>query len=310
MPIFDIYSRRKRRAEQAEPDVYQYEAIPAKVRTQIRFILESALGAYSDQPYADQNNDVWDLIRNTIRREKGLAVIYPNAYDSREEVINAIITFEKVDDCLDLIDLCFRCVNRMRGWSEDDRRYKGIKQDPDDAIEELNFRFRDACVGYQFEAGEIVRVDSQLIHSEVVKPALVLLGDPRFDGAQDEFLSAHAHYRAGEYEDAVLDANRAFESSMKTICDIKGWEPPKGARASDLVKILRRNKLLPDYLEPSFDQLIATLQSGLPKVRNEVAGHGQGAILRQTPGYVAGYALHLAAANIVLLVEAFKTTEH
>jgi hypothetical protein len=70
------------------------------------------------------------------------------------------------------------------------------------------------------------------------------------------------------------------------------------------------NGLLPDYLGQSFDQLIATLQSGLPKVRNEVAGHGQGATPRETPGYVAGYALHLAAVNIVLLVEAMKATEH
>lgn len=144
-----------------------------------------------------------------------------------------------------------------------------------------------------------------------MKPALVLLSDPRFKGAEEEFRSAHAHYRAGEYEDAIVDANRAFESTMKTICDIKGkgWEYPTGARASDLIRIVRRNGLLPDYLNQSFDQLISTLQSGLPKVRNEAGGHGQGAAPRSTPGYVAGYALHLAAANIVLLVEALKASE-
>jgi hypothetical protein len=64
--------------------------------------------------------------------------------------------------------------------------------------------------------------------------------------------------------------------------------------------------LWPDYLDASFDQLIATLSSGLPKVRNDAAAHGQGAEIRNTPPYVAAYALHLAAAKIVLIAEAHK----
>ena len=119
---------------------------------------------------------------------------------------------------------------------------------------------------------------------------------------QDEFLSAHAHYRAGEYEDAILDANRAFESTMKVICEIRGWDYQKARGAGDLIGIISDNGLLPRYL-------IATLQSGLPRLRNEAGGHGQGATPRETPRHVAGYALHLAAANIVLLGEALKATE-
>jgi len=105
-------------------------------------------------------------------------------------------------------------------------------------------------------------------------------------------------------KDCVTDALNAFESTMKAVCDIKGWAYETGARATDLVKILRANALLPDYLDRSFDQLIATLSSGLPRVRNEEGAHGQGAKPRATPPYVAAYALHLAAAKIILLVEA------
>jgi hypothetical protein len=204
--------------------------------------------------------------------------------------------------------LCFFYIYDLRRWS-DEQRWGGGLGDPENLIEELNIRFRQAGFGYQFECGQIVRVDSQVLHSQAVKPALVLLADARFAGAQDEFLSAHAHYRADEHEDAIVDANRAFESTMKAICDNRGWEYQQGVRASDLVGVIRRNGLLPDYLDQSFDQLIATLRSGLPRVRNEAGGHGQGAVPRETPGYIAGYALHLAAANIVLLVEAFKDTE-
>ena len=67
---------------------------------------------------------------------------------------------------------------------------------------------------------------------------------------------------------------------------------------------MRARGLLPDYLDASFDQLAATLKSGLPKVRGEQGAHGQGAAPRETPNHVAAYALHLAAAKILFLVEA------
>ena len=64
--------------------------------------------------------------------------------------------------------------------------------------------------------------------------------------------------------------------------------------------------LLPDYLDNSFDQLAATLKSGLPKVRGEVGAHGQGARPRETPDYVGVYVLHLAVAQDLLLIEAHQ----
>ena len=63
---------------------------------------------------------------------------------------------------------------------------------------------------------------------------------------------------------------------------------------------------MPSYLDNSFDQLAATLKSGLPRVRAEEGAHGQGSVPRETPVYVAGYALNLAAANILFLAQAHK----
>jgi Domain of unknown function (DUF7014)/AbiJ N-terminal domain 4 len=324
MPVFDIYSRRKRRAEQGEPDVYQYHQVPSELRIQVRHILDAALGSYTPNYATDEmqshNKFLWSLhvqlLKETARRRLWVdqAVVRRRvspANDPKADIIDAVqYGLSSVENWLDVVELCFWAIqNGLATLSDRERTMRGIEQHADDAIKELNIRFRHAGFGYQFEGGQIVRVDSQLLHSEVVKPALALLTDPRFEGAQQEFLSAHAHHRAGEHEDAIVDANRAFESTLKAICDIMKWECSKGARASDLVKIIRSKGLLPDYLDQSFDQLIATLQSGLPKVRNEAGGHGQGTIPRVTPSYIAGYALHLAAANIVLLVEALKATK-
>lgn len=287
MPVIDTYSRRKKRAEQGEPDVYHYDQVPSHLRIQVRHILNEALGTYLDSPgrFSKHNSGFWLELHSILLREMGrLSLCGERRKNPKDDILDAVTnTLTDIDDWLTVVELCFLSMHTtISGWDERYRRDAGITQDPEDAIEELNARFRHACLGYQFEADQIVRVDSQYLHSEVVKPALKLLGDPRFAGAQEEFHSAHAHYRAGEYEDAIHDANRAFESTMKAICDVKGegWEYSKGARASDLIKIVRRNGLLPDYLDQSFDQLISTLQSGLPRVRNDAGGHGQGALTR------------------------------
>lgn len=310
MPVFEIFSSRKKKAERDGSDVYQYDSIPEKVRAQILHIWNDAIGPYAEQVYygapPPHNSLAWDTIRNRVCREQGKMRL-SGEDNSRRDCIGYLRAEQDVAELLDLIEFSFLYVEAVLGDTPSyERQQLGIVQDPDVAIKELNYRFREAGIGYQFENGKIIRMDSQFIHDEVVRPALSLLSDSRFRGAEEEFLSAHAHFRAGDYKDTVTDALKAFESTMKAICDIKGWSYAGGSRATDLLKIIRRNGLLPDYLDNSFDQLAATLQSGLPKVRNEAGGHGQGATPKQTPDYIAAYALHIAAAKIVLLVEAFR----
>ena len=309
MPIHDIFSRRKRRAEHTEPDVYIYDEIPDTLKVQVSRIFSKSIGNSYHEIFRDRNK-IWGWLRESIAQELG-RITLAHQDEPREDCLHFLQSEQDVYHWLDLLELGTQAIDKdCRKYSTHDRKRWGITQTPDDAIEELNFRFREARLGYQYENGQIVRIDSQLIHAEVTKPALQLLSDPGFKGAEEEFLDAHGHYRAGEYEDCITNALKAFESTLKAICDLKKWEYPPTSRASDLVKIVRRENLFPDYLDTSFDQLISTLQSGLPKVRNEAGGHGQGAVPRQTPDYIAAYALHLAATKIVLLVRAFQATEN
>ncbi len=175
-----------------------------------------------------------------------------------------------------------------------------------DAIEELNYRLKDHRVGYQFEGGEIVRVDSQYIHAEAVKPAISLLNTAGFDGALEEFLNAHEHYRKGKMKEAMSDALKAFESTMKAVCNENGWSYPGNATAKTLINTVLDNGLVPSYMQTHLAGLHTSLVAGLPTVRNKNSGHGQGIFAKQVPDYLAGYALHLAATNIVFLVEAHQ----
>ena len=324
MAVRDIYSHRKRIAEGDFPDVFVYHRLPGALRVQIVQICRDAIGpvcrpsgpASSVSPH---NTEAWTLIHDLVAREHGvfeLAARLPTAASPRRSggeidprCESLLLHHHSVEEVLDLVEVSFDFIDKnLRRLSAHERKRRGITVTATAAIDELNERFKRSGVGYAFEDGKIFRVDSELIHAEVVKPALRYLHQPGFAGAREEFLNAHAHYRAGENKEAITDANNAFESTLKCICDRRGWEYLSGARASDLLRVVRAHGLLPDYLDSSFDQLAATLKSGLPKVRSEEGAHGQGATPRETPDHVAAYALHLAAAKILFLVETHLAT--
>jgi len=170
----------------------------------------------------------------------------------------------------------------------------------------MMYRFREQGVGYQYESGEIIRVDSQIIHSEAVKPVLRLLSAHRFQGANEEFLQAHEHYRHGRYKECLNDCLKAFESTMKTICDKQGWSYQPTDTAKKLINVCFQNALIPTYLQNQVTSLRSSLESGVPTVRNKLGGHGQGSQPCIVPQYFAAYQLHMTASTILFLIEAEK----
>jgi hypothetical protein len=310
MPIFDLFSKRQAdAAKSGQSDVYQYANIPPELRVQVQQIALEAMGHVGERGDGmfreNTENEVWVKIERLYRREKGLdALGHGDFVGQRVLSFMRKCTTEEWLDFLELISIAIRSIG-----TEDARNFRyqwQISTAADDAIEEINYRLRQAGVGYQIEGHRLIRVDSQFVHAEVVRPALTLLSNSDFEGPRQEFLSAHQHYRAGEHRQAVAMAANALESTFKAVFERKGWAYNKGARISDLVKVARENGLWPDYLDASFDQLAATLKSGLPKIRDNDASHGQGAKPKDVPGYIAAYALHLAACKIVFVVEAAK----
>lgn len=311
MPIFDTYTKRKRRAQKGAPEPFQHEVIPVELRRQIVIIWLDTIG-----PFVPPNrysfhgepppNDRWRFIFKTMLKERGAFELGDHRSDPCTQCQEFLLNAD-TDDALEIIEVSFRFIERALGdLSDYQRRQEGLAQSADDAIAELNARFREHGLGYQYVNGQIVRVDSELLYSEVTVPALVLLHAERFEGPLDEFMSAHEHYRKGEAKDANVDALNALESTLKAICDARKWRYPAGANGAGLVRIVIQHGLIPAELQSHFDHLIEAMKTGLPPVRHNYGGHGQGAERRSVPDHLAGYALHLMAANIVLLVEAHK----
>jgi len=303
VPRFDLYSKRQNDgAKSGQSDVYRYDIVPSGFRIQLLNIANSVFG--EDRSYrkgeGHYNNTKWLWVDNTYSHEMGIAPIGGVGHEPAN--IRNFYRNSRFSEALDLTEIIAFKVSEYD--EELAVRYPGQCDNRLPHVEEINYRLREAGMGYQFESGRLTRVDSQLIHHEVVKPALSLLSRPGFQGAEEEFLKAHSHYRAGQNKEAVSMAANALESTFKAIFDAKQWEYNKGARISDLVKVAKNNTLWPDYLDNSFDQLVATLQNGLPKIRDNDASHGQGSAPKQVPSYLAAYALHLAASKIVFLVSA------
>ena len=151
----------------------------------------------------------------------------------------------EVENALDIIELSFGIIDvGMRKLTFNEKRMEDIDQEPDNAIIGLNHRFKEHGVGYEFIKGEIIRIDNEFIHQEAVKPAIKLLYDGDFEGASDEFFNSHEHFRKGEYKEAIVDALKSFESTMKTICEKKSYTYDKTKdTASKLISILILNGL-------------------------------------------------------------------
>lgn len=211
---------------------------------------------------------------------------------------------------LDAIEIAFRLLMQFE-W--DRARHMPFELHgiltPSQAVEELNRRFQQHSLGYYFdlEGLQIIRIDSDYLHTEAVVPALSLLRRAGFEGAETEFLRAQEHSRHGRYEEAIVDALKAFESTMKLICDDREWAYDRNRdTASRLISNLVQQGLIPDRALAEFTGLRSLLESGLPTARNRNAGHGRGSSPRQIPDFIAAFALHMAAVNIVFLVEAFN----
>lgn len=308
MPIVDLFSSRRAAAERPD-DVWIYDQIPAVLRVQVSNIVQGALGQVEE--YSDwSSGPLYRYIRDAVAHEHGLTGLIRRPELPWTEVHTCIRSESHLMIWLDTVELCFRAIENNFGKADRHKRQMHqITIPASDAVAELNERFRRAGFGYRYEGGQIFRIDSEALHQAATIPALRFLSDPRFSGADQEFRAAHDHLKAGEFRDCAVDALNALESTMKIICDAKAWTYEKGARATDLINVLRKNGLFPDFASGSFDQLIATLKSGLPVVRNETGGHGQGAKPIQVPEYVGSYALNLAASKIRLLCEAFQASE-
>lgn len=306
MPIIDTFAKRMARARNSgKPILFKYDELPVPLRAQIVHILKDTIGRIPPRTFVyspSTEEKWWKFLHNVIAKEIGVFSLRDTNEDYDLQCLNFIIESQDFEQVMSLVEIAFRIIDSVlrHTFPNKDQLYN-------DAVDELNQRFREHAIGYHYEFGCLIRVDSQYLHAEAVEPALSLLYDAGFSGAQDEFMEAHEHYRKGNNKDAITNALKAFESTMKTICDKRKWQyDKKRATASPLIDVVLANGLIPQDMQSHLTGLRTTLESGVPTVRNRMGGHGQGSVPVKVPDHIVSYALHLTASNIVLLVSAYN----
>jgi hypothetical protein len=310
MGILNIFSKRQKQSRGEAPDVYTYDSIPRPLKVQIIHIWRETLGDANDyDAYHNQPRNAYKMIVEALRKEYGVFSLVGKDQqmdDYLPELANFLLQEQDSEKALDAIELSFRLITRAtRSWEYLNR--SDASERADSAIAELNARFREHAIGYEFDGEEIIRVDSELLHAEAVKPALALLRSPEYAGAQAEFLTAHEHYRHGRTKEALAECLKALESVMKAICAKRKWRHDPNATAKALLDVIFDNGLVPAFWNQHFSALRATLEAGVPTARNRLGGHGQGTQVVQVPAHLAAYVLHLAASAIVFLAEAERS---
>jgi hypothetical protein len=311
MAIYDLYSKRMKRERGETPDVYTYSDVPYKLRVQIIHIWGDAIG--DPKRIQDTSGSMMRTYKDivvTLRREYGIFYLTQQAAYERDpniELQEYFLLEADIDKVIDVIELSSVAIDtRVRKEGYLHRSYSARFANA--AIHEINERFKEHGLGYCYSNGRIIRVDSELIHNEAVKPALVVLRQRGYENAENEFLSAHEHYRAGNYSEALIECCKAFESVMKIICTKRGWTfDATKATAQPLIDICYANGLIPNYWQNHFTGLRQMLTSGIPTPRNKQAGHGAGAAVANDPtAELTSYVLHMTAATILFLTEAEK----
>jgi hypothetical protein len=294
MTVFNIFSKRQKKLRGETPEIFTYDNLPQELRVQIIHIIKDAVGTQKNYT-ENYPKRVYDFICSSLSREYGRFSL-TDTEDYSENQNN--------EEAIDIIEFCFKYINSVIRKTNSYTTYTKVEASPEDAISELNQRFKEHGIGYQFEGNEIIRVDSTYTHSEIVKPTLSLLWNKKFRGANEEYIKAHEHYRHGRNKECLTECLKAFESTMKVICKEKGWAFDEAKDTSrKLIQICFQNNLVPIYIQNQFTSLQNLLESGIPTIRNRQSGHGQG----QTPQIVddgmTRYGLNLAGTNIIFLVE-------
>ena len=268
----DLNSARRRIEDSVgQVDVYDYETIALPLRVQLVQIFRCSLGP----AYRDQRDDspapswiMWHSVRLILRREYGVHQL-TNEHSPESEVLIFLEGHATASQVIDVAEILCRLISswaaELPSYTRDHHR---ITEDAAEAIKEINLRFQRASCGFRFAGNDMIRIDSEFIHKEVVLPVLLVLQHHMLAGSNNEFRDAHKHMRLGESEPAIVSASKSFESAMKAIHTFKGWDTVGNATASDLISGLYSNGLFDSGTKSQLTALRATLEQGVPSIRN------------------------------------------
>lgn len=191
-------------------------------------------------------------------------------------------------------------------------QYKELSDDAENGKDgfrgEVNKVFREHDIPWLLVDGRLVKIDPRQFEQDLKLKALGEMkelndADPLYQGAYDELRKAIDFLGCGDYAEAVINAEKSYESVLKVIC---GPESETEAANSLIKRLLEADNLsLPESLKPEAFQ--SNVLMSLPVIRNKAAAHGSGATGCEMSVSMANLAVNLACALDTYLIQ--ETTD-
>jgi|GEM_PF-3202316 len=298
----NIYSNRLKDDNEIEPFIYEI------VNDSIKNSLLIFFGQFNDK------NFIYESLKDFCETKKmflskWIEIHLCNGGEYKEyhwkQDIKIIIENYLMMEFLDFVDICIANLNIEINESIS-YNTKILIDMKINFINSLNEVFEHNNIGYEIVNDIVATKKSDFLHVETVCKPLTLLKNEEFNGALKEFENAVEKYTKHNYEHAIIEACKAYESTMKSILDKLEVEYDKNkSTASALLILLKENGLLDSFMDDSLIKVTNILSSGLPVVRNKISGHGDGLEVMEVKRSYASFAINLAGTYIVLLIDRY-----
>jgi hypothetical protein len=278
------------RRDLPEPHHYTYDDIPKELRQKIIFAMEDALQIL---------NHAWEHIEKTLEREYGRPFLAKGS--SYRDRVTQFLRECEAKEVVDVVE-CFLSKIRSSVLPNAPFFLKNLNH--------INEIFKEYGIGYEFlekstEEVFATRIDSKYLHNKAIKKTMKLLHDLNFEGPLEEFDDAIEALDNQNTDTAIIEALKAFESTMKAILQEGGHQFNPKWTAKRLIEACIDADLIPTHLGSLSSGIRTVLESGLPAIRN-VAAHGTGLDPADIERSYAQFAVNLCGSYIVFLVERYE----
>lgn len=252
------------------PDVWTYDTLPQNVRIQIWQTFTRSGEVYWVD---DTSAGISSFLCHEIGVEYLSHCKYFDDFDQRDytkELKEFFMCTQDYREAFSVIECILRVLNH--GSKNNKPQYK-------ESISEINYRLKEARIGYEFntDTNILIKKSDEAVYQLSIEPAFHLLSDLKFKESIDNFAKAFSDYQSGttkDLENAITNALKALESTIKNICKLKGYEFNEEKPLKDQVAVLKNKKFLPEKYSNYFDK-ITDLIIAVATPRNKTAGHGQ-----------------------------------
>jgi|GEM_PF-4926908 len=300
-PFKNLFSRRLAKLQGKVPDYYNHE-----INGRQRYSIFSIVYEYEEKPgKLDYNyNEIreWKLL---FEREFGKSVGF------RDDKLIEYLSQCKLDEFLSALELLI--IVKINHAKQNGEKWQRLSE----FITKINKYFNIEKIGFEIVyVGDeelplmIFPFESKFQFSETIQKPRSLLFNNQFSGALDEFDRALDDFRLGKFEDCIHKANKAYESTLKTILEKKGIGYKETDQIPALVKEVFKTDLIIKNAQTVFEGLNGLFNNGPNVIRNlEGIGHGQGEEIKKIEQSYAKFVINIVGSITVFLVERYEESK-